>query len=196
MSDREAIDAILDDGFVCHAAYVVDGRPVVIPVLYARDGDRLLLHGSNSMGLTRAVRAGSPLCVTVTHIDGLVMARSAFHSSANYRSVVIHGRGRILDGEDKLRALDAVVENILPGRLAELREPTESEVGQTSVIEIPLDELSAKVRTGGPNDDPDDLDSGIWAGVIPLTLRAGDPIPADDLEAGVEMPDYLGQIRR
>jgi nitroimidazol reductase NimA-like FMN-containing flavoprotein (pyridoxamine 5'-phosphate oxidase superfamily) len=196
VKDRAMIDAILDEGFVCHAAYVTEGRPVVIPTLYARDGDRLLLHGSNSMGLARAVRSGSPLSVAVTHVDGLVVARSAFHSSANYRSVVVHGIGRLLEGEEKQIALDRVINRVIPGRLADLRASTDSEVAQTAAIEMTLDEVSAKVRTGGPNDDPEDLDSWVWAGVVPLTLEAGEPIPADDLAEGIEIPDYLRPYRR
>jgi hypothetical protein len=196
VDDRATIDAILDEGFVCHAAYVTEGRPVVIPTLYARDGDRLLLHGSNSMGLARAVRAGSPLSVAVTHVDGLVVARSAFHSSANYRSVVVHGVGRLLEGEEKQTALDKIIDRLIPGRLADLRPSTDAEVAQTAAIEMSLDEVSAKVRSGGPKDDPEDLDSAVWAGVVPLTVKAGEPIPADDLANGIDIPDYLRPYRR
>ena len=196
VADRNEINRILDEGFVAHVAYVSDGRPVVLPMLYARDAERLLLHGSNSMGMARAVRLGSPLCATVTLIDGLVVARSAFHSSANYRSVVVHGVGEILSGEEKVRALDQVVEHVLPGRLDDLRPSTESEVGQTSVIAIPLDMASAKARWGDPGDDPTDLNSGVWAGVVPLSLVASSPRPAADLEDGVETPEYLADYKR
>ena len=196
VTDREAIDAILDEGFLCHAAYLTDGRPVVIPILYARDGDRLLLHGSNSMGIARAVRDGSPLSVAITHVDGLVVARSSFHSSANYRSVVVHGRGRLLEGDEKHRALDYVVDRVIPGRLADLRASTDAEVGQTAVIELPLDEMSAKVRMGGPNDEPTDMASDVWAGVLPLTLAAGEPVPSEDLAEGIDTPGYLLDYRR
>lgn len=196
VDDREVINSILDEGFVCHAAYVTDGRPVVIPTLYARDGDRLLLHGSNSMGLARAVRDGSPLSVAVTHIDGLVVARSGFHSSANYRSVVVHGEGRLLNGEEKTAALDTVIDRVIPGRLADLRPSTESEVAQTSVVELPLDELSAKMRTGGVGDEPEDLDLDVWAGVVPFRLEPGEPVAAVDLKPGIDVPDYLRPYRR
>jgi uncharacterized protein len=196
VTDRETIEAILDEGFVCHAAYVTDCRPVVLPVLYARDGGRLLLHGSNSMGIARAVRDGSPISVAVTHVDGLVVARSSFHSSANYRSVVVHGHGRLLEGEEKARALDHVVDRVIPGRRADIRESTTAEIGQTAVIELSLAEMSAKVRTGGPNDEPEDMGSDVWAGVLPLSLVAGEPIPADDLAPGIETPDYLRPYRR
>lgn len=196
VSDRETIYAILDEGLVCHAAYVVEDRPVVIPTLYVRDDGRLLIHGSNSMGLARSVMAGSPLSVAVTHLDGLVVARSAFNSSANYRSVVIHGTGRLLAGEEKADAFDLIVDRLIPGRLADLRPPTRSEIAQTSVIELLLDEVSAKVRSGGPNDDPDDLDQEVWAGVIPMELVAGEAVPATDLTDGIDLPDYLRRFRR
>lgn len=196
VSERETIDSILDEGLVCHAAYVTQGRPVVIPTLYVRDGDRILIHGSNSMGLARAVRAGSPLSVAVTHLDGLVVARSAFNSSANYRSVVIHGRGRILAGDEKTAAFDTIVENLIPGRLADLRRSTDSEIGQTSIIELGLDEVSAKVRSGGPDDAPEDLDEEVWAGVVPMTLVIGEATPAPDLGPGTDLPDYLNPYRR
>jgi uncharacterized protein len=194
--DRDTIDAILDGGLVCHAAYLIDARPVVIPALYVRDNDRILIHGSNSMGLARAVRAGSPLSVAVTHIDGLVVARSAFNSSANYRSVVIHGTGRLLDKDEKRSALEVIVESLIPGRLADLRSTTDAEIGQAAVIELLLDEVSAKVRTGGPNDEPSDLEQDVWAGVIPMEMVSGEAIPAPDLRDGIEIPDYLRDFRR
>jgi len=196
VSDMESINAILDEGFICHAAYVVDERPVVIPTLYARDGESVLLHGSNSMGIARAVRRGSPLSVAVTHIDGLVVARTGFHSSANYRSVVIHGYGEILTGEDQTRALNIIVDVLIPGRLADIRSNSEAELKQTSVIRLALEDVSAKVRTGDPSDDPEDMNTGVWAGVVPMTLQAGAPIPATDLEDAVKTPDYLDPYRR
>jgi hypothetical protein len=196
VTERETIDSILDAGLVCHSAYVIEARPVVIPTLYVRDGDRVLLHGSNSMGLARAVRAGSPLSVAVTHIDGVVVARSAFNSSANYRSVVIHGHGRLLEPGEKRDAFDLIVDKLIPGRLADLRPSTDSEIAQTSVIELSLEEVSAKVRSGGPGDEPDDLAEEVWAGVVPLELVAGEPVPATDLRPGIDLPDYLRRFRR
>jgi hypothetical protein len=190
------IQAILDEGLVCHVAYVVDGRPVVLPTLYARDGDRVLLHGSNSMGLARAVRGGSPLSVAVTHLDGVVVARSAFNSSANYRSVVIHGTGVILEGSEKDEALDTLVDRLIPGRLGDVRPSTVTEIRQTTVIALPLDEVSAKVRSGGPNDDEADLDLDTWAGVVPFFTVVGEPTPAKDLRPGIDIPDYLRSFRR
>lgn len=196
VEDISAIHSILDEGFICHAAYVTEGRPVVIPTLYVRDKDRILLHGSNSMGLARAVRHGSPLSVAVTHIDGLVIARSGFHSSANYRSVVIHGEGRLLSTQEQREALDVIVDKLVPGRVDDVRPPTDAEIAQTSVVELSLDEVSAKVRKGDPIDEPEDINTGVWAGVVPLSLVPGRPVPANDLEAGIPIPDYLKAFRR
>lgn len=196
VDDREVIDAILDEGFVCHAAYVIENRPVVIPTLYVRDEDRVLLHGSNSMGLARAVRAGSPLSVAVTLVDGLVLARSSFNSSANYRSVVIHGTGRLLEGDEKAAAFDVIVEKLVPGRLVELRPSTQTEMAQTSVVSLPLEEVSCKVRQGGAEDEGDDLLQPVWAGVVPTRLVFGEPVPEIDLADGIEVPDYLRPYRR
>lgn len=196
VEDRGEVNKILDEGFVCHAAYVVDDRPVVIPTLYARDGDRLLIHGSKVSGLIRAVVVGSKLSVTITHVDGLVVARSGFHSSANYRSIVIHGIGRLLEGAEHGRALDVIVERLIPGRTADIRQPTKKELLQTAVFELLLENMSAKVRTGPPHDDDDDIGTGVWAGVIPLTMVAGEPVAAPDLESGVEAPDYLSPYTR
>ena len=196
VDDRDAIYSILDEGLVCHVGYVTGGRPVVIPTLYVRDGDRLLIHGSNTAGTIKAVRRGSPLCVTVTHIDGVVVARSGFNSSANYRSVVVHGHGRLLAGEDHLEALDLIVDKLIPGRMSDIRPPTDSEIKQTSVFELSLEQVSAKMRDDGPHDDQEDLGTGVWAGVIPLTMTAGKPVPSDDLEDGVPVPPYIEDYRR
>ena len=194
--DISNIHAILDEGFVCHVAYLSEGRPVVIPTLYARDGDRILLHGSPASGLMLAVKRGSPLSIAVTLVDGLVVARSAFESSANYRSVVIHGVGRRLEGDEHAAALDVVVEALIPGRLTDIRQPTTRELGKTAIIAVSLDEVSAKVHAGPPDDAASDLGTGVWAGVIPLELTAGAPETAPDLEPGVEIPDYLRNYRR
>lgn len=196
VDDMSEIYEILDEGFLCHVAYINEQRPVVIPTLYARDGDRILLHGSTSSGIVRAVRAGSPLSVAVTHVDGLVVARTGFHSSANYRSVVIHGVGRLLDGEEHAKALDIVVNTLYPGRLEDIRENHEIEIRQSASVELKLDEISAKMRTGPPKDDDEDLGTGVWAGVIPVSLMFGTPVPAPDLEDGVEIPDYLDGYQR
>ena len=196
VDDRAIIDAILDEGFVCHVAYLIDSRPVVIPTLYMRDGDTCLLHGSTGSGIAAAARRGSPLSIAVTLVDGLVVARSGFESSVNYRSVVIHGHGTVLTGDAHRRALDLMVEGLIPGRLADIRRPTEVELRKTSVVAVPLGTISAKVSAGPPEDDVADLGTGVWAGVVPMTTVYGDPEPSPDLEPNVEVPDYLITYKR
>lgn len=196
VSDLDTIYQILDEGFVCHVAFLNNGRPVVIPTLYARRENSIILHGSTAAGMTRAVRRGSPLSIAVTLVDGIVVARSGFNSSANYRSVVVHGHGRILQGQDHIDALDRTVESLIPGRLEELRRPTEIEIRQTATIEVPLETVSAKVSSGPPEDDVEDMEASVWAGVIPLKLVPGDPIPDPDLVSGTTLPDYLDPYRR
>jgi uncharacterized protein len=196
VEDRALIDAILDEGFVCHVAYLIDGRPVVIPTLYMRDGDTCLLHGSTASGIATAARRGSPLSIAVTLVDGLVVARSGFESSVSYRSVVIHGHGTVLTGDAHRRALDLMVEGLIPGRLADIRPPTEIELRKTTVVSVPLDTISAKVSAGPPEDDIADLGTGVWAGVVPMTTVYGDPEPSPDLEPNVEVPDYLTGYKR
>jgi uncharacterized protein len=196
IDDRAAIDAILDEGFVCHVAYLADSRPVVIPTLYMRDGDTCLVHGSTASGIAAAARRGSPLSIAVTLVDGLVVARSGFESSVNYRSVVIHGHGTVLTGDAHRRALDLMVEGLIPGRLADIRPPTEIELRKTAVVAVPLDTISAKVSAGPPEDDVADLGTGVWAGVVPMTTVYGDPERSPDLEPNVEVPDYLTGYRR
>jgi hypothetical protein len=176
--DRAAVYAILDEGFVCHAACQVDGTVWMIPTAYGRDGDRLLLHGAAANHVLKAAAAGAELTVTVTLLDGLVLARSTFHHSLNYRCVVVFGTATdITDPVDKAEALAKIVEHMLPGRTAEARPPSAIELTKTRVVSIPLEEVSAKVRTGGPVDDPEDMDLPIWAGVLPLRPRAGPPLP-------------------
>lgn len=196
VDDREVIDAILDEGFVCHVAYLIDNRPVVIPTLYVRDDDICLLHGSTASGIASAARRGSPLSIAVTLVDGLVVARSGFESSVNYRSVVIHGHGTVLSGDAHRRALDLMVEGLIPGRLADIRPPTDIEVRKTAVVAVPLDTISAKVSAGPPEDDIADLGTGVWAGVVPMTTTYGAPEQSPDLEPNVEVPDYLTTYER
>jgi len=196
VDDRAAIDAILDEGFVCHVAYLIDDKPVVIPTLYVRDGDTCLLHGSTASGIAAAARRGSPLSIAVTLVDGLVVARSGFESSVNYRSVVIHGHGTVLTGDAHRRALDLMVDGLIPGRLADIRPPTEIELRKTAVVAVPLDTISAKVSAGPPEDDLADLGTGVWAGVVPMTTVYGDPEPSPDLEPRIEVPDYLTGYKR
>jgi nitroimidazol reductase NimA-like FMN-containing flavoprotein (pyridoxamine 5'-phosphate oxidase superfamily) len=196
VDDRAVIDSILDEGFVCHVAYLMEDRAVVIPTLYVRDGDAILLHGSPASGIVMAAKRGSPLSVAVTLVDGIVVARSGFESSINYRSVVIHGEGTLLDGVAHQTALDRIVEGLIPGRLDDIRRPTALELRKTSVVSLPIDMVSAKVSDGPPEDDEADLGTGVWAGVIPVATFFGQPVPAPDLEPGIETPDYLSDLRR
>lgn len=195
--DRDVADAILDEGLVAHVGLVTDRGPVVIPTLYARDGDRLLLHGSPASRLLRGGAKGADLCVTVTLVDGLVLARSAFHHSMNYRSVVVFGRAVPIEDLDERRAaLDVLVEHIVPGRSGDTRVPSEKEVRGTLVLALPLDELSVKVRAGGPLDEDEDMDLPHWAGVIPLASVPGQPVTADDLRNDAAPPPYATSYRR
>ena len=195
--DRALAHAILDEGLVAHVGLATDDGPVVIPMLYGRDGDRLLLHGSPASRLLRGAAKGAEVCATVTLIDGLVLARSAFHHSMNYRSVVVFGLARPIDDLDERRAaLDVLVEHIVPGRTGDTREPNDKEVRGTLVLALPLDECSVKVRTGDPVDEDEDMDLPGWAGVIPLSTVAGAPATAADLRSGAEPPAYASSYRR
>jgi hypothetical protein len=175
--DVATIHAILDEALICHIGLAVGGKPVVIPTIHWRDGDRLYVHGSAASHMLRNLRDGVDACVTVTLLDGLVLARSAFHHSMNYRSVVIFAKAtEVTDREEKVRALEKLVEHIVPGRSAEVRAPNESELGQTLVLSLPIEEASAKIRTGPPVDDEDDYALPVWAGVVPLWLARGEPV--------------------
>jgi hypothetical protein len=194
---RAEIDAILDEALVCHVGFVVDGQPFVIPTLHARVGDALYLHGSAASRMLRALAEGVPVCVTVSLIDGLVLARSAFHHSVNYRSVVVLGRATLVtDAGEKGRALEALVEHVMVGRWEEVRWPNEAELRATSVLRVPLDEASAKVRVGPPVDDEEDYALPVWAGVVPLRLVAGPPLPDPRLGEGVAVPARVGAYAR
>jgi uncharacterized protein len=174
--DRAAIDAILDEALICHVGFVQDGQPYVIPTIHARDADRLYLHGSPGSRLLRTIKAGIDVCVTVTLLDGLVLARSVYNHSMNYRSVVVLGRAaEVTERAEKLHAMEIVVEHIVPGRWAEARQPNEGEIDGTTILALPLEEASAKIRTGPPKDFDEDLALPVWAGVIPLDLRRGHP---------------------
>jgi uncharacterized protein len=184
--DRATIDAILDEGLVAHLGFAADGVPYVIPTLHARDGDVVYVHGSSASRALRALQAGAPACLTVTLLDGLVLARSAFHHSVNYRSVVVLGRPRLVEGDaERLAALEAFTERLVPGRWAEVRRPSRQELKATKILALALDEASAKVRTGPPGDDEEDLALDCWAGVVPLAQVAGPPEPAPDLREGI-----------
>jgi uncharacterized protein len=170
--DRETIDAILDEGLVCHLGFAVDDQPYVIPTLYARDGDVVYLHGSSASRALRTLSTGVRVCVTVTLLDGLVLAKSVFHHSMNYRSVLLFGTARLLEGDDKRDALHRLVDQLAPGRWDEARQPTPLELKATSVLALPIDEASAKVRSGPAKDEPEDEGLSVWAGVVPVHLAA------------------------
>ena len=185
--DREVVEAILDEALVCHVGFVVDGQPYVIPTIHARVDGRLYLHGSAASRMLRALGEGPQVCVTVTIVDGLVLARSAFHHSMNYRSVVVLGQARfVTDPAEKVAALEAVVEHVVPGRSREVRAPNEKELQATSVLRLDLLEVSAKVRSGPPLDDAEDMALPCWAGEVPLLLVAQAPVPDPQLRAGIE----------
>jgi uncharacterized protein len=188
-TDRAELDAVLDAAMVAHVGVVRDGQPVVIPFASARDGDGLLLHGSTGAGLLRAAAAGEPVCATVTLLDGLVVARSVFDHSMNYRSAVVLGVPEVLEGEAKERALQVITDHLLPGRWSEVRASTRKELAATLVVRLPLDRASVKVRAAPATTAPDDgEDRGTWTGVVPLQTWAGDPQPSDDVPDGVEVP--------
>lgn len=195
--DRQTVHAILDEGLICHVGFTVEGKPVVIPTIHTRVGETLYFHGSAASRMLRSLREGIDACVTVTILDGLVMARSAFHHSMNYRSVVVLGKGReVVDRDEKLRVLDALVEHVCTGRSRDVRPPSESELRQTLVLAIPLAEASAKIRTGPAVDDEEDYALPIWAGVIPLALTASTPIDDERLVADVTAPEYATGYER
>jgi uncharacterized protein len=195
--DRELVYAILDEGFICHVGFVADDKPVVIPTGYARVEDQLLVHGSAASRMLRTLKAGIDVCVTVTVLDGLVLARSAFHHSMNYRSVVVFGTAtEIEEASAKLAALRALSEHMIPGRWDDVRQPTDQELKATTVLSLPLEEVSAKVRTGPPLDDEEDYSLEVWAGVLPLRLVAGEPVKDPRLKTGIEPAARLFKYSR
>jgi len=195
--DSETVFKILDEGLICHVGFSVDGQPYVIPTGFARVEDTLYIHGSAASRMLRTLAEGIQVCVTVTLLDGLVLARSAFHHSMNYRSVVILGRATLVsDSVEKVKVLEAFTEHIVRGRWNDVRLPTESELKATTVLALPLAEVSAKIRTGPPKDDPEDYQLPIWAGVVPLTITQGAPIADPRLNAGLEPPAYAKKYSR
>lgn len=195
--DRETVYSILDEGFICHVGFAVAGQPVVIPTGYARVEDRLYIHGSQASRMLRSLAEGLDACVTVTLLDALVLARSAFHHSMNYRSVLVFGRATLVEEPaEKMAALLALSEHIIRGRWADVREPNEQEVKQTTVLSLPLAEASAKIRTGPPLDDEEDYALPIWAGVVPLRLVAGEPVNDPRLPAEIPVPEYARHYKR
>jgi nitroimidazol reductase NimA-like FMN-containing flavoprotein (pyridoxamine 5'-phosphate oxidase superfamily) len=195
--EHETVYSILDEGFICHVGFIFEGKPIVIPTGYARADDNLYIHGSQASRMLRTLSEGIDVCVTVTLVDGLVLARSAFHHSINYRSVVVFGRATLVaDPAEKGSALLAFSEQIIRQRWADVREPTENELKQTTVLCLPLTEASAKVRTGPPIDDEEDYALPVWAGVLPLQIVAGEPINDPRLPEGIEAPEYIAKYSR
>jgi nitroimidazol reductase NimA-like FMN-containing flavoprotein (pyridoxamine 5'-phosphate oxidase superfamily) len=192
--DRADLDAVIEAGLVCHLGVVIDGAPVVLPTGYGRIGEHLFLHGS-SANRSLLAAAGQQVCVTITLLDGLVCARAVFHHSMNYRSAVIFGTARLVeDPEEKLAALEAVTNHLVPDRWDHARTPSRKELAATAVIALPLDEASVKVRSGGPKDDEEDYDSGIWAGVLPAALSFGPAEPDPALTGDVPVPDHIAAL--
>jgi len=189
--DRDTIDEIVDTALICHVGFIDDGQPLVIPTIHVRVGEKIYLHGSPASRMLRTLARGAEACITVTHVDGLVLARSAFHHSMNYRSAVLFGRGSaVADDGQKLEALRALSERLIRGRWADVRPPSEEELHKTLVVAIAIDEASAKVRTGPPLDDEEDYALDVWAGVLPLQLTASAPIADPRLAAGIAAPQY------
>jgi uncharacterized protein len=195
--DRETIYRILDEGFVCHVGFAVDSQPFVIPTMYARVGDAIYFHGSAASRMLRGAAEGLAVCITVTIVDGLVLARSVFNHSMNYRSVVALGKAALVDApEEKIAALNAFTERILPGRWNDARQPNEQELKATSILRLPLTEASAKVRSGPPEDDAADYALPVWAGVVPLHLHADGPIRDARCDPAIPAPAYAAQYKR
>ncbi len=193
--DREVVEAIVDEALSCHVGFAIEGRPWVIPTIHARVDDRLYVHGAVANHMLRSLAGGVEACVTITLVDGLVLARSQFHHSMNYRSVMIFGTATpVEDADEKRAALHALVEHVVRGRTADARPPNDSELRATTVLRLPIDEASAKVRTGGPVDDEDDLALPVWAGVLPLTSACG--VPRAEPGVLADLPDYVVGYRR
>jgi uncharacterized protein len=195
--DREVVYSILDEGLICHVGFAVEGRPFVIPTGYVRKDDQLFIHGSQASRMLRTLKGGFDVCLTVTLLDGLVLARSAFHHSMNYRSVVVFGRATTVDDPAaKVAALLAFSEHVIPGRWSDVRGPTEQELKATTVLSLPLEEVSAKVRTGPPLDDEEDYGLPVWAGIVPLRLTAQTPVPDPRMKGGIDPPSYVTGYKR
>lgn len=195
--DRHTINAILDGAFLCHVGFTVDDQPYVIPTSYGRVGEHIYIHGSAASRMLRNLAGGIDVCVTVTILDGLVLARSAFHHSMNYRSVVILGKAELVTGiEEKNAALFAISEQIIVGRWDEVRPPTELELKATSVLKLPITEASAKTRTGPPVDDDEDYELDVWAGILPLSFVSADPVPDEKLDAAIALPSSVRNYRQ
>ena len=195
--DVDVVEAVLAEGLYCHVGFSVEGQPYVIPTIYARVEDRLYIHGSAASRMLRTIGERMPVCVTVTLLDGLVLARSTFHHSMNYRSVVILGEAtEVTDPDEKMTALKAIVDHVMVGRWEDVRQPSDQELKATSVVRVPLEEVSAKIRTGPPVDDEEDYRLDCWAGEVPLTLVSQPPVADPVLRPGIKLPDYARDYRR
>ena len=195
--DRKTVYSILDESFICHIGFIVDAQPYVIPTAFGRVDDVLYIHGSSASRMLRTLSGGVEMCFTSTLIDGLVLARSAFHHSINYRSVVILGKATLVnDSSEKDKALESITEHIVPGRWTDVRWPNELELKATTVMKLPIDEASAKIRTGGPVDDEEDYDMDVWAGVLPLSLDTGAAVPDERIKPKVGLPNYISEYKR
>lgn len=193
--DRDEVHAVLDAGFICHVGFSVDGQPYVIPTSYWRKNNEVYFHGSAASRMLRTLSGKLPVCLTATHVDGLVLARSAFHHSVNYRSVMILGKASLVGDGEKFEAFKDFVDFVLPGRWPEIRWPDEQEMKATSILRLPIEEASVKIRKGDPKDDAPDLNMNVWAGVVPLYAVAGEPVPSQDLHAGIAPPAYAREYR-
>jgi nitroimidazol reductase NimA-like FMN-containing flavoprotein (pyridoxamine 5'-phosphate oxidase superfamily) len=195
--DRDAVYRILDEGFLCHVGFAVDGQPFVIPTSYGRKDDCLFIHGSAASRMLRQMKEGVPVCVTVTLLDGLVLARSIFNHSMNYRSVVVLGKATLVDDPvEKIEVLRLLSEHIIPGRWADSRQPNERELKATSVLRVPIEEFSAKVRSGPVVDDEEDYSFPTWTGVVPLEMKVGEPVGDARMDASLTVPGYLRPYSR
>lgn len=190
--DKETVYAVVDDALICHVSFIYDERPVIIPTIHARDGDNLLLHGATSSRMMRHIATGADLAVAVTHLDGLVLARSVFHHSMNYRSAVLFGKGHLIEDQDeKMKALEIFTEKLIPHRWDDARQPSPNEAKATHIVSIPIDSASAKIRVGPPGDDDEDYALDVWAGVLPMRTVFGELDADPRLKEGVALPDYL-----
>lgn len=189
--DKENIYTIVDEALICFVGFSIENQPFVIPTIHARKNDTIYLHGATTSRMIKHLEAGNRLCLTVTQLDGLVLARSVFHHSMNYRSAMLYGSGRQADEKEKLLALEIITEKLIPGRWKDARTPNEKELKATSIIAIDIEEASAKIRTGGPTDDEDDYNLKVWAGVIPICQNINKPVDDKLLQPGIDFPDYL-----
>jgi nitroimidazol reductase NimA-like FMN-containing flavoprotein (pyridoxamine 5'-phosphate oxidase superfamily) len=195
--DRQTVYSILDEAFICHIGFTVNGQPYVIPTAFGRIENDLYIHGSSASRMLRTLSGGVEMCFTTTLVDGLVIARSAFHHSINYRSVVVLGKATLVtDLDERNRALEAVTNHIVPSRWADVRWPNELELKATSVLKLPIDEASAKIRTGPPIDDDEDYELDVWAGVLPLKFATGAPLDDEKLKDGITVPENIAKYRR